>query len=110
MADIFNWIPTNDARGRTTARVKRAQFGDGYSQSVADGINHLTREWPLTFVYKWETAGSIVAFLESHAGQSFQWTPPRGTAALWQCDEWELKNEGSDVYAVTATFRQTFAP
>ena len=110
MADVFTWQPTNEARGRVTARVRRAQFGDGYSQSVPDGINHISQEWPLTIVGRWSTVGPAVAFLESHVGESFQWTPPRGTASLWQCDEWEIKNEGADVYTVTATFQQTFSP
>ena len=110
MADLFTWRPTNEARGRITARVKRAQFGDGYSQSTPDGINSINQEWPFTFVGRRGEMQDLVDFLANHVGQSFQFTPPLGQLSLWQCDQWEPKNEGADIYTVNATFRQTFSP
>jgi phage-related protein len=39
MTDTFTYTPQIDPTGTTTLRVRKAQFGDGYMQTVADGIN-----------------------------------------------------------------------
>lgn len=110
MADVFAWRPIDDTRGRVTARVNRAQFGDGYSQAVPDGINHTTQEWPLTFAGHEADMQALVDFLAAHVGRSFQWKPLLGPIALWQCDSWQPKDEGGGWFTVTATFQQTFSP
>ena len=38
--EIFNWSPRINPQGRTKFRVLSAQFGDGYGQTAADGINN----------------------------------------------------------------------
>lgn len=110
MADVFTWRPTDETRGRITARVKRARFGDGYSQSAPDGINAIDQEWPLTFAGTEAEMQALVDFLQAHVGRSFEWKPLLGQPALWQCDTWQPKDEGGGWYTVTATFQQTFSP
>lgn len=65
---------------RRNQRIQRAQFGDGYSQVLTDGLNIEQEIWdcktiPLTN----EEAFSIESFLLSKKGQAITWTPPFNT-------------------------------
>ena len=110
MPDVFRWRPTQQARGKTTANVSRADFGDGYAQSVPNGINPWSRSWAVEFVGSRSEVGQIVSFLEAHAGRSFLWAPLFSAQGLYQCDEFEPAHQGGDVYTLSATFAQTFSP
>ena len=75
-------FPTNIEFGRssgyeTTLRSLIAQFGDGYKQVAADGINTASRRWRLV-TEPLETADydTVDAFLRDNAGTTFTWTPP----------------------------------
>jgi phage-related protein len=95
----------------TKARVLRTDFGDGYGQRAADGINNMPRTWPL----KWENlteadANTIENFLRARAGYvAFLWTPPRtGTALKWTCEAWSRQPTEGNFVTMTATFNQVF--
>lgn len=38
--ETFTWCPMVEPTVTITQRVMKAQFGDGYSQAVGDGINN----------------------------------------------------------------------
>lgn len=107
----FTWQPTGSPSGEVKFRVRKAQFGDGYSQSVADGINNKVQSWPLQFVGKKADMQDIIDFLDARAGyQSFYWTPPMGAQGLYRAESYSPSPQGGPVYNVTATFQQVFAP
>jgi len=107
----FIWTPTGSPSGTVQFRVRKAQFGDGYSQEVADGINNKVSSWPLTFTGGKEEMQALVSFLDERAGwQSFYWTPPLGVPGYYKCASYSPSPVGGPVYAVTATFQQVFAP
>jgi phage-related protein len=107
----FTWAPTGQPNGTLKFRVRTAQFGDGYSQRVADGINNKISSWPLTFVGKKADMQAIAAFLDERAGwQAFNWTPPAGVQGYYQAGEYNLSPIGGDVYTLTVTFQQVFSP
>ena len=61
-------------------RVQRAQFGDGYSQILTDGLNAEQETWqcqtpPLTY----PEINSIESFLLEQKGQAISWIPPFST-------------------------------
>ena len=77
----FNDIPLDPSLTQERSqRVKRAQFGDGYSQVLTDGLNAEQETWqcqtpPLTY----PEINSIESFLLEQKGQAISWTPPLST-------------------------------
>lgn len=110
MADLFTWCATNSTSGESNASVLRAQFGDGYAQSSADGINPNRRSWNVTFTGISSRTTEIVQFLDSHVGQSFLWDSPIYGEALFYCDTYALSPNGNGVWTISATFEQTYQP
>jgi phage-related protein len=110
MTDTFTWLPQIDPSSTATLRTRKAQFGDGYMQTVADGINAKVQSWPLTFQGGTATITPLMAFLDSHIGVSFYWTPALDVQGYYQCMAYSLIPHGGDNYTVTATFQQVFKP
>lgn len=111
MAETFTWSPLVEPVCTKTYRVLRAQFGDGYGQSVADGLNNVVRSWSLQFAGKSSYIDTIESFLDARAGhESFLWTPPSGVQGLYQCAESQRTQVVRDVARLAVTFQQVFAP
>lgn len=107
----FTWQIEKGAEGDISQRVRSKQFGDGYSQSVSDGINNKSQSWPFSYTGKAVTIKQIIAFLDRHAGaKAFLWTPPLGELGLYKCTGYKPAHRGGDVYALTGTLEQTFNP
>lgn len=112
MADTFAWCALPNAAGAITLRARVAQFGDGYSQAVGDGINGKVQSWPLTFRGPSTMTNAVTAFLDAHAGYiSFLWTPPGQLAAiLVRASAYTVEAMGLDNFTVSVTFQQVFQP
>lgn len=111
MAETFTWKPDSRPTAKYTNRTKSAQFGDGYEQVVADGINNERQSWPLTFTGNKARAVQIMQFLRDRKGyQSFYWSPPFGVQTLFRCAEYSPTDLGGGQWAVSATFDQSFQP
>jgi phage-related protein len=107
----FIWVPTGEASGDKSFSVRKAEFGDGYSQAVADGLNNEKQSWPLTFTVKKSEAELIRDFFDQHKGsQSFAWTPPLGTLSLWTVEKYAITPLGANIYRINATFEQAYHP
>ncbi|KFL51666.1 phage tail protein [Burkholderia vietnamiensis] len=112
MTDTFIWSPTVQGfGGDTTLRVRKAGFGDGYTQRAVDGLNNRQSAYNLRFVGKAEKILAILAFLDAHAGAlSFFWTPPLRGQALFVCEKYTEPTKDGEIFTMTAQFEQTFAP
>ncbi len=111
MAEVFTWRPDFGPQGETQFRTLEAQFGDGYRQSAGDGINNSAQSWPLTFRGQGVRIAAIKLFLDNHKGYlPFEWTPPMGSAGLYEAKSYTVVPVGVDYYTLTATFTQRFAP
>lgn len=107
----FTWSPALDVTGTTTFLVREAVFSDGYSQSVADGINNQSDNWPLTFSGNSAYIAPIKAFLDALQGyQSFYWTPPLRAQGLFRASTYTNQPHGADTYTLTVTFTEAFSP
>lgn len=108
----FTWTPTNGVRQKTTPRVRRIKFGDGYEQRTADGINTKSETWDLAFVGLTDAeADAIDAFLTArNAVEAFDWVTPAGDAIKAVCDDWGRDFSQYDVNTISATFRRAYEP
>lgn len=103
----FSYIPRLGARRTLRPRALSAPFGDGYEQRAGDGINTQLSSWVLDFNGYTATVDPIENFLIARNGvESFDWTPPTGSAAKFICREWSREELGNDIVALSATFEQ----
>lgn len=111
MTDTFTWRPVSNPTGTSTFAVLTSQFGDGYSQEAADGINNETQSWPLDFVGVEVEMQPIVNFIRAHAGfQGFYWTPPMGVQGLYKVATFSINPQDGGLVQISATFVQKFQP
>lgn len=108
----FTWTPSFEATESSQPRVRKFQAGDGYEQRIRFGLNTDPKEWTLTFSNRTDAEReAIVTFLETQAGvTSFDWTPPRGTAGKYVCEEWQVTLSNCNNNQIQATFREVFEP
>lgn len=108
----FTYTPSFEATESSKPRVRKFQAGDGYEQRVRFGLHTDPKEWSLTFANRTDTErDNILTFLEARNGvESFDWTPPRGTAGKYVCEEWQATLSNCNNNQIQATFREVFEP
>ena len=107
----FTYAPDYSAQVSIKPRVRSIQFGDGYEQRQADGINTQPQRWNLTFANRSNTDTiAITGFLSARgAVEAFDWTPPDSTASIKViCREWQKTMNRFNINTVTASFEQVF--
>jgi phage-related protein len=112
---VFGWCVT-EANFDLEPTIVKAQFGDGYAQRRAAGINNQVRKWNLTMKnIDAATADDVLTFLSARDGvEIFNWTPPRTTEAedvicpSWNFAYGDLMVDGSLLYAITMKFEEAF--
>jgi phage-related protein len=92
------------------AKVLVAEFGDGYSQRAADGINNVRQTRSLVWDnLKLADAEAISIFLAARKGaESFLWAANGDIARRWICSSWERISASNVTDKVTATFTEVF--
>jgi phage-related protein len=112
MTDTFTWRTRAGITGTETTSVISAQFGDGYKQIAANGINTSVESWNLTWTGKTEEVLAIRNFLRSHVVTSFWWTNPWGETLLYRVksDSVAPGFQAGKVTSLAFTFEQAFAP
>lgn len=108
----FTYTPSFEATESSKPRVRKFQAGSGYEQRIRFGLNTDPKEWSLTFMNRTDAErDAILAFLEARGGvQNFDWTPPRGDAGKYVCEEWQATLLNYNNNTVQATFREVFEP
>ncbi|WP_062120541.1 phage tail protein [Aureimonas sp. AU40] len=91
--------------------IKKAEFGDGYTQTTPNGLNHMR----YTLTLQWDTllpfeARLIIAFLEEHQGTiPFHYQPVNSDKARkWTCEDWQDSAEPGGFRKLSATFVESF--
>lgn len=98
-------IAPSSTKKRPKLRLLKAEFGDGYTQTTRDGMNHQRNVIDLT----WEVltpaqADAITAFFEEHGGD----TPFLYNGTKFTCEVWEDSTGRGGFRTITATFEQSF--
>jgi phage-related protein len=100
--------PSPGTSTRPELRLKKAEFGDGYTQTTRDGLNHLRRVVAL----KWDMltepqADTIEVFFETQGGDMpFLYALRGDVLRQWTCEEWERTRDSPNT--VSATLRECF--
>lgn len=112
MVDTWNFPVETKPQGTMALQVKRAQFGDGYVQKAAYGLNAKTETWIVTVDNTETVVSQARAFLENCGGYlPFYWTPPGATAPrMYTCETWTENPNLADQNRLTATFERYYAP
>ena len=108
----FTYTPSFEATEASKPRVSKIQYGDGYEMRATFGLNTDPKEWTLTFSERTDTErDNILAFLEArNAVESFDWTPPRGDAGKYVCEEWQVTLRSCNFNTIQAKFREVYEP
>lgn len=86
------WIPDLPMGNSRKPRINIAQFGDGYEQRLADGINYMQTEFDLS----WEAREELVImamddFLSATTPKAFPFQHPVTKQIINVfCDEWNI--------------------
>ena len=92
-------------------RVRRSDFGEGYSQRVQDGPNAQTEKIPILFEnLSTADANTIETFLDARGGhEAFLFTMPgEATERQWTCAGFKRTPVASGMATIRATFVQEF--
>ncbi len=108
----FTYNPSFIANENSQPNVRTVEMGEGYRQSVQFGLQRDPKTWTLTFANRDNTErDNILTFLEARKGtESFDWTPPRGSAGKYLCSEWSVEMAVANQTTINTTFRQVFEP
>ncbi|WP_167383276.1 phage tail protein [Xenorhabdus ishibashii] len=84
--EVFRWrIQIQDSpSGEFKHRIKSIEFGDGYKQVSAGGINPESQSWPYSYIGVKEEVMPIFQFIRKHTLKSFIWMPPFGERGLYR--------------------------
>lgn len=113
MPEVFTWPVRAEPTGNISLRTLTTNFGDGYSQDAADGINPVMQSWNVQFrgptnpgrCVPGVSIAAVEGFLIARGGyESFWWTPPQGVRGLYLCKAWSKAKDGPRVATLTATF------
>ena len=110
-----NRKPDKGMTRQSQPKVFKTEFGDGYEQRLADGINTLEETFQVSFNTRTkEEIDDIVAFFENKAGvTAFTYTIPDSnnsgeTAIKVVCSTWNKTWAYGDYYSATATFKRVY--
>jgi phage-related protein len=102
----FTEKPDYGAQASFEPKVQKIEFGDGFEQTRAQGINHNLKRYSLTFSGTQARITQIADFLFEHgAFKAFYWTPFDGKQGRYKCDSWQI-TQNNGFFTLTAEFRE----
>ena len=108
----FSYTPSFTAKEHSKPSVRTVKFGEGYEQRLQFGLQRDPKEWRLVFENRDDSErDNILTFLEARKGtESFDWTPPRGSAGKYVCSDWRIEMRSFGRTTIRTAFRQVFEP
>jgi len=108
-------IPDKGLNATSEPVLFLTQFGDGYEQRVANGINNLKQTFSINFENRTkEEIDDIIAFFVNKAGvTSFDFTYPDSnnsgeTTIKVICESWSQSWNYDEFYSCSGTFRRVY--
>lgn len=107
----FVWRVTTDSSGGGDFKVSSSEFGDGYTQDAALGLNNDRQEWNVTYFGPTASVDTVLAFVRAHRGATpFLWKPPRGVEGAYVCSSYRIADHGGHQQSLSLSFKQVFRP
>jgi phage-related protein len=113
--DMGNSIPVPDcdfqSYDNVTFTIDENEFGDGYGQRSASGINNARDSWSASWTnVTTREKNTIVNFIRAQKGfASFYWIAPGDSiAAKWSARDLKIQPVDAGIWALTITMRQEF--
>tara|TARA_Y100001968_G_scaffold294425_1_gene301016 strand:+ start:377 stop:712 length:336 start_codon:yes stop_codon:yes gene_type:complete len=108
----FSYTPSFTATENSKPEAQIIKLGDSYEHRISFGLQRDPKSWRLSFANRDNTErDNIISFLEARKGtESFDWTPPRGSAGKYVCSDWNLNITAANFTTITTTFREVFEP
>ena len=117
-------VPDKTLQRQSTPKVRVAEFGDGYQQRIADGLNSVADVFTVNFVNRLKAeADDIEAFFRSKkAVTAFNFTFPDSnsssndsagnpvTTVKVICKQWSQQYGNSGSYSINAQFERVYEP
>jgi phage-related protein len=106
----FTWIPSFTPSVNEEPRTIENNFGDGYRQLIADGINNTPKVWELQFNNRTiDEANDIRDFLAACNGvEAFDFTDPDGDTLRYICRAWPRTFYGLRAQSFNLRLEQVF--
>lgn len=103
--------PSPGTSRKYKAKLKRAEFGDGYTQVTRDGLNHLRRAVTLHWEVLTEAqADAIQTFIEGQGGDTpFLYTVRGDVQRKWTCDFADFERTHGTPNTITMTLTEDFS-
>lgn len=102
--------PSPGSQRTPEVKLRKSEFGDGYTQASPAGLNHIRR----TLALKWDGVSpaqlaALNAFFEAQGGYKPFWYThaPEGVQRKWTCDTWGVTYGAPASF--TATLREDFS-
>lgn len=108
---IFTFTPTQGTQATYKPKMFVAQFGGGYSQRTANGINNMPKAWDLSFDNLDDyIKEQIRSFLKTavQTGQTFTWADLDNETLLYVCTEFSIGYTEDDDSSIKCKFEQVF--
>lgn len=106
----FHWKISYGYNVDIKPNIKTIQFGDGYAQKMADGLNNILLPFNLSFEDRGlQEITAILHFLSSRGGyQKFYWIPPApwNVVKIFTCPQWTPTQAFYDKYNLTCNFQE----
>ena len=109
-------IPDKGITRSNEPNVILSEFGDGYEQRLANGINNLKQEFSINFATRLKAdIDDIADFLELKGGVTpFNYTYADSNESGGEktvkvvCDEWQQTWEYAEYYSLSCNFRRVY--
>jgi len=108
-------LPDKGLSRQSTPKVLKVQFGDGYEQRIAEGLNSSNENYQISYSNRPKAEiDDIAAFIDGKKGvTSFDYVIPDTnnsgeTTIKVVCDQYNLVYVSDSSYTFTATFRRVY--
>lgn len=102
----------------TSPNITEYKFGDGYSQSVGNGINHMPENISVSYVNRSQRdMETLIAFFRARGGTDyFMFIPPPYKTASgvsnpprkFKCTKWSKNPSSGVTWNINCTFEEVF--